>query len=140
MKVVTIFIQNNNGKYLIQKRSQKKTGKYGITSGHINLNEESKQGAIREIKEELGLDIRENELKLFYNNKIDSNEYNLYFLKKDIDINKLTLQKEEVDEVKWCTEKEIQDLIENKQFYEIQLEALDIFKKYIYGGKQICQL
>lgn len=131
MKIVTIFIQNNNKEFLIQKRSKEKNGKYGITSGHVEENEEMKQAAIREIKEELGLDIKENELKLFYSDKVNEDSYNLYILKKDFHINNLTLQKEEVEFVKWCNINEIEKIIEEGNFFKTQIEAYNIAKKMI---------
>lgn len=131
MKIVTIFIQNSNKDFLIQKRSQKKNGKYGITSGHVQENEQNKQGAIREIREELGLNVKEDELKLFYTKQDQKSMYNLYFLKKDFDINNLILQKEEVESVKWCTKDEIESLIADGDFFETQIEAYEIAKKII---------
>ena len=131
MRVVTIFIENNESKYLIQKRSKEHNGKYGITSGHVSENEKAEEGAIREIKEELGLKINPKELTPFFNTQIGKNTYNFYHLKKDINLNNLQLQTEEVEKVKWCTKKEIEELINENKFYETQIEALDIFKKYI---------
>lgn len=32
--VVLVFIQNSEGKFLIQKRSERKNGKYATTGGH----------------------------------------------------------------------------------------------------------
>ena len=135
MKIVTIFIQNNQNRLLIQKRSKEKNGRYGITSGHVEENEENVQGAIREIKEELGLDVKKDELKLFFTKKIKGNTYNLYHLKKDINIDNLYLQKNEVDNVQWCTMHEIKDLISKEEFFDNQIEALDIFNRYIEGDK-----
>ena len=134
MNIVTIFIQNSKNELLIQKRSKEKNGKYGITSGHIEKNESNMQGAVREVKEELGLDIKNEELKLFFNTEINTNTYNLYYLKKDINLENLTLQKDEVEKVKWCTNSEIDNFIKRGEFYEVQIEALDLFKKYINGG------
>ena len=131
MQIVTIFIQNNQGEFLIQKRSNKKNGKYAITSGHTEENEKREQRIIREVKEELGIDIKKEDIKLFYNTEIDKKLYNLYYLKKDINISDLCLQKEEVEKVKWCTQEEVEQLIKNKEFYENQIEAWDLFKKYI---------
>jgi len=128
MRIVTIFIQNSQNQFLIQKRSPTKNGKYGITSGHVQKNEEFIQGAIREIKEELGLNIKEDELKLFYTKKENKDIYKLYLLKRDFDINDLTLQKEEVESVKWCTINEIETLIANGDFYDTQIEAYEIAK------------
>ena len=50
--VVLIFIQNSEGKFLIQKRSKLKNGKFATTGGHPKAGETSIEGAITEVKEE----------------------------------------------------------------------------------------
>ena len=40
--VVLVYIQNSDGKFLIQKRSDKKNGKYAATGGHPKSGENSK--------------------------------------------------------------------------------------------------
>lgn len=134
MCILSIFIQNRNNEILIQKRSKQKNGKYGITSGHVKENETSLQGAIREIKEELGIEIEERELELFYSVKQEGILYNLYYLKKDIDINSLELQKEEVEFVKWCNLEEVEEMIKKNEFFENHIEAFKVFKKSYIGG------
>ena len=131
MQIVTIFIKNKQNKLLIQKRSQIKGGKYGITSGHTLIGEKAKDGAIREIKEEINLDVKEKELKLIYKTEIDKIIYNLYYVQKEIDLSKLSLQKEEVEKVYWYTIEEINRLIQANEFYDKQIEAFKIFERYI---------
>ena len=131
MQIVTIFIKNKKDEYLIQKRSKAKGGKYGITSGHTLEGESAEKGAIREIKEEIGIDIVGQELKLIYKTNIDGNLYNLYYLEKDIELKNLKLQKEEVENVYWYTIDEINKIIQKQEFYLKQIEALKIFEKYI---------
>lgn len=131
MQVVTICIKNQQNKLLIQKRSSLKGGKYGITSGHTLDGEEAKKGAIREIKEEIGLNINIQELKLIYKTEINKITYNLYYVQKEIDLSNLSLQKEEVEKVYWYTIEEINNLIQGNEFYDKQIEAFKIFERYI---------
>ena len=67
--VVLVFIQNSDGKFLIQKRSKIKNGKYATTGGHPKSGENSIQGIISEVKEEIGLDINSKDLKLYYSGR-----------------------------------------------------------------------
>ena len=64
----------DNGRVLLQKRSKnKKTepNKWDLSSaGHIDYNETKEEAMVREIKEELGLDVNEDELELIDNNLI----------------------------------------------------------------------
>ena len=131
MQIVTIFIINSKRQLLIQKRSHQKGGKYGITSGHTLNGENEKNGATREIKEELGINIRKQDLKEIFKTEINGVKYNLYYIKKEIDLKELTLQLEEVENVYWCTVEEVNELIQKNEFYEKQIEAFKIFEKYM---------
>ena len=73
--VVLVFIQNSEGNFLIQKRSKLKNGKYATTGGHPKSGENSVQGIISEIKEEIGLDINPKDLKLYYSGRSDLEKY-----------------------------------------------------------------
>lgn len=55
---VFVFIQNSEGKFLIQKRSKIKNGKYDTTGGHPKSGEDSIQGIISEVKEKIGLELK----------------------------------------------------------------------------------
>ena len=57
--------------------------------------------------------------------------YNLYYVYKNIKLEEIILQKEEVQDVTWCTREEINNLIQKNEFYEKQIEAYKIFEKYI---------
>ena len=133
--VVLSFIKNSDDKFLIQKRSLEKGGKYAFTGGHPKAGETSIQGMITEIKEEIGLDVFPEELKLFYSDSDDEVFFDLYFIEKDFDISKLVLQKEEVDSVQWFSISEIMELISKGIFHDSHIEAfqklLDAFKNGI---------
>lgn len=133
--VVLAFIQNTEGKFLIQKRSPEKDGMYGSTGGHPKAGETSIQGMITEIQEEIGLTVKEEELELIYAGREDTERvfFDIYYLKKDFDINNLVLQKEEVESVYWYSISEIKELIEDGVFKENHAEEvyrlIDIFRK-----------
>lgn len=133
--VVLSFIQNSKGEFLIQKRSLKKDGKYASTGGHPKSGESSIQGIITEIREEIGLNIEEKDLELIYSGREDSEQvfFDIYYLKKDFDINNLVLQKEEVDFVEWDSLDRIKQLINDGLFLKNHAEEvyrmIDIFKK-----------
>ena len=110
-----IFIENSEGKYLIQKTSQEKGGEFSSTGGHVDSGE-TPYGAIkREVKEELGIDISNDEIKKLGYILYDMPIRYIYYLKKDIDINEVKVQKEEVDYVIYMDKDEIENLINNNQ-------------------------
>lgn len=142
--VVLCFIQNSNGDFLIQKRSALKNGKYGSTSGHLETGESSVQGMIREIKEELNLDIKPAELELLEHGRDDKEQFffDIYYTKKDVNLEDLALQKEEVDFVEWDSLDKIQNLIDNNLFSpshtEIFLRQKDTLRKknWLWGHRK----
>lgn len=119
---VVIFIQNSKNEFLIQKRVKKKDGKWATTGGHPIAGETSKQGIITEIREELGIRVMESNIVLFKTIKTEDDFVDIYYLKEDINIDKIKIQKEEVEKVKWATKEDIENMIENKQFSESHIE------------------
>ena len=112
-KAVHVWIINDNDEIMLQYRCSKKDFFPDIWdvsfAGHIDSGETSIDAAIREGKEELGLDIKSDELKFLFTVKeklkykeIISNEFvDVFLLRKNIDLEKLTLQDIEVSKVKY---------------------------------------
>ena len=59
--VVMAVIRNSKGKFLMQKRTPLKGGDWGVTGGHPKSGETPLEGIITEVKEELGLDFKEDD-------------------------------------------------------------------------------
>ena len=112
--MVVIFIQNDNNEFLIQKRSIDKGAKWATTGGHPKAGETSLQGILTEVKEELGIEI--NNPILFKQANGKNTICDLYYIKKNINIKDITLQKEEVSNVKWASIDEINNLMNNNEF------------------------
>lgn len=128
---VVIFIQNDKNEFLLQRRTKKKDGKWATTGGHPVSGETSKQGIITEIKEELGINVEEKNIELFKTMKTEDDFIDLYYLKENIDINKIKIQKEEVEDVKWVSIKEIQKMIQQGIFSESHKTFFDECMKYL---------
>lgn len=124
-KAVVAFIINSNEEVLLQKRSANKKlwpNTWDVTAGgHVLKGELGFQAAIRETKEELGVELDKNEMT-FLGSSISSNikgdiinnHFNEYYIvNKDIDETKLILQKEEVSEVRWISKEKIIEKIKN---------------------------
>ena len=131
--IVIIFIQNNDGKFLIQKTSKSRGSIFATTGGHVSYGSTFNNSVIKEVNEELGIDIL-NEKIIEVNTYI--REYyiqKVYYLKKDIDINDITIQEDEVEYVKWLSIEEINNLIKNNEFREGNIEGF----KYIIENLNI---
>ena len=129
--VVMIAIQNSEGKFLMQKRVEEKGGDYGVTGGHPKSGETPYEGIITEVKEELGIDISNNEIIEFDSGCDLKDCYKMYYTKLDLDLSKLNIQKEELSEVKWFSLKELQDMVNNNILNQDQIDFFLKCKEYI---------
>ena len=132
--VVLVFIQNSEGKFLIQKRSKRKNGKYATTGGHPKSGESSIQGIITEVNEEIGLKLNSNDLKLYFSGRSDAKRvfWDDYYVKMDVkDIKKLKLQEEEVGLVEWLSEDEIKQLMKEDKFFKNHYEEFEILLDWL---------
>ena len=125
-----VFIKNTKGEYLIQKTSKEKDFKYATTGGHVTTGETALSCIIRELEEEIGLKVNEEELRFICLDSFPKKLclFSVYYLEKDINIDELTLQKEEVEFIKWMSKDEILNLIETNEFKESHAH---LFQKYI---------
>jgi len=103
---------------LIQKRVASKGGKWATTAGHPKSGENSIQGLCSETLEEIGVDISKDDVKLVDTLINNDQIFDIYYLKKDIDLKDIVIQKEEVDGVDYASRDEIKEMFLNNQFHE----------------------
>lgn len=121
--IVIIFIENSKGEFLIQRTSSSRNSIFATTGGHVSYGSTFKKSIINEVKEELGLDISNEEIIEVTTYIVEHYLQKVYYLKKDIEIKDLTIQKDEVEYVRWMDTETINKLIENKEFREGNIEA-----------------
>lgn len=135
-RVVHLWILNQHNDVLIQQRSSNKDiGAdlwYVSVAGHIDASESIEDTLIRETKEELGLDISNLVDSIVYlytflehataNNGtyIDDEFSDVFLLKADFDINEVTVQADEVQDVKYIKYDDFKDMIlqQDKTFWQ----------------------
>lgn len=134
--VVHVCVFNSDGKMLIQQRQPFKSiysGMWDITCGGSAVRgENSCQAAERELSEEVGIiydfsDVRP-KLTVNYDNGFDD----YYLIEKDLCLETLELQYDEVKAVKWASCNEIKELISQGKFipyYPHFIETLFSMKK-----------
>ena len=110
-----IFIENDRGEFLIQRTSKEKGNEFSSTGGHVLSGETPLDAIKREVKEELGVDISKDKIKDYGFLLYDMPIRYIYYLKKNIDIDKVILQSEEVQYVKYMNFSDIRKLIETNQ-------------------------
>ena len=126
--VAAIFIENHKGEFLIQKTSKEKGGHYSTTGGHVTTGETPLETIKREVKEELGIHIENDKIEELGYLSFDKPLRYLYYLQKDIDINALQIQKEEVESAQYMSVEKINELINTEKmlkshgilFHELQ--------------------
>lgn len=129
--VVLAWIKGVDGRYLISKRAHNimGAGKWQATGGCVLSGETSRDGLIREIKEEIGLDLPKEKFKLVKSLIVGETSgwiADCWHIFDTIDIKRVVCQEEEVSEVCWATLGEIERLIVDDQFFHgrIQLEFI----------------
>ena len=115
-KIVIVFIINNKGQFLIQKASDKKGGIYETLGGHVKDKCSSKETIIEELNEELSINIEQQEITFFKKYTYNQCIQEVYFIRKDIDINKLIYQEDEVSFAIWLSIEEIKKIIASNNF------------------------
>ena len=110
-----LIIKNkgNNKKILLAKRKNTgyKDGEYEIPGGHLEENEDLYEAMIREAREELGILLQREDLRIIHiMHHYTGNRINFIFLTEREDIKPKIMEEEKCEELKWV---DINDLPEN---------------------------
>ena len=129
--VVHACIFNSNGEMLIQQRQPFKSGwsnMWDITVGGSALSGDTSQTAIqREIYEEIGLKIDLQNVRPHLTINFDVGFDDVYLIEKEIDIDELKLQYEEVQQVKWASINEIYQKLDDGTFIPYYKSLIQLF-------------
>lgn len=128
--VVHICIFNSEGKMLIQRRQPFKrswSGMWDLTVGGSSVTgDTSLSAAIRETSEEIGVQLAPDELKRVLTIQTECIFDDVYIVQKDLDETVLTLQYEEVEQVKWADIAEIKSMIKEGCFIPYHESLIDL--------------
>ncbi len=125
--VVHIWIKNNKGEYLISQRAEHKTLplKWECAGGSVVKGETSIEGAIRETKEEVGIDFKPSDGKLIYSKVRDlynGRKFNdimdVWLFEYNGDVNLENATTDEVRDLKWMNKAEIRNLFKSGELVE----------------------
>lgn len=118
-----VWIINDKNELLLQKRSASKKSHpncWDISgAGHIRTGESVIEGAIRELREELGVEAEEKDFEFIATIKSTKNPKNMefayvYLLKCNKTIKQYIFKDEEVSEVKYVFYKDLENMVEEK--------------------------
>lgn len=143
-RAINVFIINKDNQLLIQKRAANKKKHPNLwdysCAGHLSAGDSSILGAMREIEEELGVKIKEGNMKLIdtllksYSPKpgFFENEFqDIYLCLQDIAMEEITLQLEEVAEAKYIDFEDYKQkvLAEDKDFVNRKKTHIQVLEK-----------
>lgn len=112
--VVDVWTINKGGKILITQRHPDKP--FGLlwecTGGSITVGENNKMGALRELSEEIGIDVNADELIPIHSIRLNDRFVDTYITIQDICLKDLKLQVEEVVDAKFVSYAELNEMWE----------------------------
>jgi len=130
--IVEGWILREDGNFIIQRRALNKKSFAGMwycsAGGSVISRETPKEGMVREFKEELGIEISEDELKLKRIITEKNTIFYIFLVRKNISLDEITLQEEEVMDVDLADPSKIRKMIEDKTFI-----GLDYYEKFFRG-------
>ena len=146
--VVHCWIRNSEGKYLISQRASHRPTyplMFECVGGSVTAGEDSRQGALREIVEEVGLDLSVAKAEIVYTKTrgfISGKKFNdimdvwLFDYTGEVDLSKATT--DEVCDTKWCSIDEIKQIQAEGKLVPTLEYIYDIDKK-VQNKQKIAQ-
>ena len=112
-----IWLQNSKGELLITQRhpDKKAGGLWEFVGGGVFAGETTSQAAVREVKEEIGVTLTENELSLLSVYKHRNYFMDIFLVRKDVEIKSIVLNESETINAKWISKEELQVMIEGQK-------------------------
>lgn len=118
---VDVFIFNSKNQMLMTKRAPNKYQGLlweGIGGG-VATGETSEVAILRELEEEIGLTVSIEEMVLYksirWDDEIGPRYRDVWVLKKDLELDKLVLQEDEVIDIKWLDLDEFKRMLANNE-------------------------
>lgn len=121
--VVNVFLINSKKELLIQKRSHTVAWKpdiWATTGGSALAGEGPMEACIRELKEETGIDASKEDMRMLAIFQRVNSYQAVFLMKSEATLSQMTMQTEEVAELKWATIAEIKDMIKQDRFHKYQ--------------------
>ncbi len=133
---VEVWIVNSKGQILLTQRHPKKSFPYLWESagGAVLMGESVIDGAIRELFEEIGININSNELILLGSTKSVNTFIDSFLCIRDISLTQLRLSPNEVIAAKWVDYQEYIAMVQQNLVVPIVNERFKIYKNNIVNN------
>ena len=126
--VVHVWIRNSKGEYLISQRSANRPTfplVWECVDGSVIKGEDSLQGALREVKEEVGVDLLPekghvilSDIKKIELGKVVNKILDVWLFEYDGEVDLSNATTDEVAQVAWMNREQIKELFEHNMFVE----------------------
>jgi len=126
--VVVVWVLNPDGRILISRRHPDKPvwpGYWECTGGSVVSGEDSQTAALREVKEEMGVDLDPGKGRMLYSLVGEDTIYDYWAFIQDVDLEKTVPQETEVTEIRYASRDEIRELIRTDRFIPTLVSFLD---------------
>lgn len=132
--VVDVWIKNSDHTYLITKRTPNKTfpNMWTIPGGSAIVGDTSLEAALREVNEEIGIDLTLEKgqlVKSFKREHLEMKSFkDIWFFQEEVNLENVVHQIDEVSDTIWASEKQIRQMIKKGQFIDVLTYLEDVFQ------------
>jgi 8-oxo-dGTP diphosphatase len=120
---VSAWIVNSQGQYLLSQRHPQKTYPlcWECTGGSVLAGEDSLNGAMREVREELGIMLNPFKAEMIYHTRREMVQdfYDVWLFHADIDISEIKVQETEVVGVQWVNREVLFDMLHSGKLHPL---------------------
>ena len=119
--VVCVWVYDGKGKVLLTRRAKEKSypGTWENSGGAVKAGETSRQAIARELWEETGIRVPEEEFELLETGMEGNTHFDYYCVRRDVPLSQIVLLPGETDDVQWATFEQVHTLIEEKRMCRI---------------------
>ena len=128
-----VWLVNSKGEMLLTQRhpGKKAGGLWEFVGGGVLAGETTAQGAVREVKEEIGILLTESELSLLHVHRQRNYFMDVYLVKKDVDIASVVLDENETTDAKWVSKEELSVMIEKQKVVRSVARRFEVLREKI---------
>lgn len=130
MKIyVSTVVEKKQKILMVREKKSQCYGKWNFPSGHVEEDEYITNAAIREVKEEINLDVNLTGLIAIYNNMFESFNSIAFVYSSEIKKeNEIRFNKDEIIETRWFSFEEIKNMKKELRDYNYVIESLERYK------------
>lgn len=126
-----VWIVNKDNEILLTQRNENKSygGFWEPTTGHVKTKESDVSGALRELKEELGVVVGSEDLIYKKYIIVDNKIIDIWILNKNIKLDEIVMKIDEVTNVKYVSICEFKEMLQSGEIMQTLDYFLDVYSE-----------